>query len=308
VTVSEYLKVQAGKRRRLDRLAAGSWIYANFNVWIGHEEDNTAWDYLSETREALEEFQKAHPGKRPDAAWKALYIAEGSDWNWWYGDDHSTEKAEEFDELFRLNLMKVYKEIGEDIPPHLHVPVLRGDRAVAPSIEMRGFIHPRIDGVMTSYFEWYQGAHLDVGKSGGSMHMTEGLISTIYYGFNQDTLFVRVDPRGSFKELSGDSTLAIEIIRPFPFRVEVSLGETVSAKLLRRSDNEWTIVKEIVDVAVVDILECAVPFQDIQAKERDELNLFVSLRRGGEQIERSPWRGYITVTVPTPDFEAMMWH
>jgi len=307
VNVSEYLKVQSGKRR-LDRLAAGSWIYANFNVWIGHEEDNTAWDYLADTRDALEGFQKAHPEEKLDAAWKALYIAEGSDWNWWYGDDHSTEKAEEFDELFRLNLMKVYKEIGRDIPPQLYVPVLREDRAVSPSVEMRGFIHPRIDGIMTSYFEWYQGAYLEVGKSGGSMHMTEGLISLIYYGFNRDTLFLRVDPRGSFQDFPEGSTLSIEIIRPLPFRLDISLGETVSAKLFRRSDTGWAGVKEITDVAVVDILECAIPFRDIEAKERDELNLFVSVRKGSERIERCPWRGNITVTVPTPDFEAMMWY
>jgi alpha-amylase/alpha-mannosidase (GH57 family) len=307
VTVSEYLRIQPG-RKRLGRLAAGSWIYANFNVWIGHEEDNTAWDYLAETREALDKFQREHPGGRLDAAWKALYVAEGSDWNWWYGDDHSTEKAEEFDELFRLNLMKVYQEMGKDIPPQLYVPVLRGDRAIAPSVEIRGFINPKIDGIMTSYFEWYQGAHLEVGKSGGSMHMTEGLISAIYYGFNRDTLFIRVDPRESFQKFPGDLLVSVEIVRPSPFRIDVSMGEKVSARLLRQSDGEWTVDRENVNAAAVDVLECAIQFRDIQAKERDELNLFVAVRKGSEQLERCPWRGYISLTVPSPDFEAMMWY
>lgn len=138
--------------------------------------------------------------------------------------------------------------------------------------------------------------------------MTEGLMSTIYYGFNQDTLFLRIDPRGSFQEFPEDSVLSIEIIRPFPFRVDVPLRQKVSAKLLRRSDAGWTEVREIPDVAVVDILECAIRFRDVEAKERDELNLFVSVRKGNEQIERCPWRGYITITVPTSDFEAMMWY
>ncbi len=305
-TVSEFLELQ-GRRRKLERLAAGSWIYANFNVWIGHEEDNTSWDYLTETRDALEKFQKAHPEQDLDSAWKSLYVAEGSDWNWWYGDEHSTELAEEFDELYRLNLMKVYKELGKDAPPQLHVPVLREDRAVAPVLEIRGFIHPRIDGIMTSYFEWYQGAQLDVGKSGGSMHMTESLISRIYYGFNQDTLFIRVDPRGALEAFPEESALSIEIIRPFPFRVDIPLRKGATAKLLGRSDGEWSEIREITDVAVDEILECAVPFSDIRAKERDELNIFITVRKEGEQFERCPWRGYITVTVPTPDFEAMMW-
>jgi len=306
-TISGYLSAHR-ERNKLGRLHAGSWIYANFNVWIGHEEDNTAWDYLTETREALGEFQSMNPGRVMDSAWKALYVAEGSDWNWWYGDEHSTENAEEFDELFRQNLVSVYREMGQEAPPHLFVPVLREDRSVAPSMEIRGFIHPKIDGMMTSYFEWFQGAYLDVGKSGGSMHMTEGLISKIYYGFNQQNLFIRVDPKGPFTEFPMDALLTIEIVRPYPFRVDIPIGETGTAHLLRKSDAGWTGSKELPDIAIGDILECAIPFQDIGAKERDELNVFLSLRKGGENVERCPWRGYITLTVPTPDFEAMMWY
>lgn len=306
-TVSEFLKLQHA-RKNLSHLASGSWIYANFNIWIGHEEDNTSWDYLTETREYLETYEKTHQDISLDAAWKSMYVAEGSDWNWWYGDEHSTELGEEFDELYRLNLMKVYKETGRDIPPQLFVPVLREDKAVAPSIEIRGFIKPKIDGIMTSYFEWYQGAYIDVGKSGGSMHMSESLISKIYYGFNRDTLFVRIDPRGSFDELPEKTRLSVQIIKPFPFKLTVPLRDAKKADLFSRSDGEWILVKEVTDVAVGEILECAIPFQDIKAKEHDELNIFISVHREGEEIERCPWRGYITVTVPTPDFEAIMWY
>ncbi|HET6514925.1 MAG TPA: glycoside hydrolase family 57 protein [Thermodesulfovibrionales bacterium] len=306
-TISEFLKREK-KRRRLDHLAAGSWIYANFSVWIGHEEDNTSWDYLTEAREHLEQFRKSHPEKNLDSAWKSLYVAEGSDWNWWYGDDHSTDLAEEFDELYRVNLMKVYRETGGDVPPHLSVPVLREDRTLKPAVEIRGFVHPRIDGIMTSYFEWYQGAHIDVGKSGGSMHMTESFISRIYYGFDQSTLFVRVDPKKTFDDLPEGAHLSIHITQPFPFKVTVSLRNGAKATLFSKSDGEWRAVKAVEGVAVDEILECAIPFQDIKAKERDELNLFLSIEREGKEIERCPWRGYVTVTVPTADFEAMMWY
>ncbi|HXX53208.1 MAG TPA: glycoside hydrolase family 57 protein [Thermodesulfovibrionales bacterium] len=306
-TVSGYLGEHRG-RKKLDRLHAGSWIYGNFNVWIGHEEDNTAWDYLTETREALGEFQLVNTGRNMDSAWKALYAAEGSDWNWWYGDEHSTENAEEFDELFRGNLIRVYREMGREAPPHLFVPVLRHDRSVAPSMEIRGFVHPKIDGIMTSYFEWIQGAYLDVGKSGGSMHMTEGLISRIYYGFDRQTLFIRADPKTSFAEFPVDAILSIDIAKPSAFRVDIPVRQPGSAHLFRGNGEGWTGIKKLADIAIGDILECAIPFQDIKAGERDELNFFLSLRKDGENIERYPWRGYITLSVPTPDFEAMMWY
>ena len=306
-TVSGYLN-EHRERKKLGRLHAGSWINANFNVWIGHEEDNTAWDYLTETREALEDFLKKNPGKKPDVDWKSLYVAEGSDWNWWYGDEHSTENAKEFDELFRLNLMKVYKDMGREVPPYLYVPVLREDRAVAPSMQIRGFIRPKIDGFMTSYFEWYQGAYVDVAKSGGSMHMTEGLISRIYYGFDRESLFVRVDPRKPFNEFPEDAVVSVEIVRPSQFRLDILLRDNTAARLLRGDDSGWTIARESPDFAVADILECAVSFTDINAKEHDEINFFVSVSRGEEKIERCPWRGYISVSVPTAEFESTMWY
>jgi alpha-amylase/alpha-mannosidase (GH57 family) len=37
--------------RELKRLVPGSWIDANFNVWIGAPEDNRAWDLLAEARD-----------------------------------------------------------------------------------------------------------------------------------------------------------------------------------------------------------------------------------------------------------------
>jgi len=307
VTISEFLKHARGEH--LGKLHAGSWINANYSIWIGHEEDNIAWDYLTDTRADLQIFSEQNPDKPVAEAWQALYVAEGSDWNWWYGDEHQTETQEEFDELFRLNLMKVYKTIGQEAPANLFVPVLREDRAVAPEIIIRGFINPKIDGLVTNYYEWYQGAHLAVGKSGGSMHRAESLVSYIYYGFNQSTLFLRIDPKTSFKDFPPDMTFSINIARPFAFKADViSGGGALQAYLLEKKNGEWEKIKDITEVAMQDLLEIALPFADIKAKTGDEINLFITAYRDGEEIERCPWRGNISITVPTPDFEATMWY
>ena len=74
---------------RVDRLFAGSWINHDFYIWIGHKEDRDGWDRLHETRSWLKE-QEAAGGADAGAlekAWREIYIAEGSDWFWWYGDD-----------------------------------------------------------------------------------------------------------------------------------------------------------------------------------------------------------------------------
>ena len=46
VTIRDYLAQHDS--RPLERLFAGSWINHNFAIWIGHPEDNKAWDSLKE--------------------------------------------------------------------------------------------------------------------------------------------------------------------------------------------------------------------------------------------------------------------
>ncbi len=307
-TISGFIK-EFGRGERLDHVFPGSWINSNFGIWLGHEEDNLAWDYLAETRDKLKEIEKQNPSLDTADAWKAIYVAEGSDWNWWYGDEHSTETQEDFDELFRFNLMKVYKVAGKEVPAELFVPILRTDRGVSPTLMIRGFIKPKIDGLVTSYYEWYQGAQLDVKKSGGSMHKSESLISTVFYGFNKDTLFLRIDPKVPFAEFDEDIEFSIITSRPGGIKIAYPLkGEGNKAELFEKTNEEWKKLKEINEVAALEIFEIGIPFADLKAKEKDEINLFISVRKGGEEIERCPWRGHISVIVPTEDFEALMWY
>lgn len=307
-TIAEFIE-KFGKGREIKKLHAGSWINSNFGVWIGNDEDNLAWDYLSETHDNLTAFEKQNRNAPVEDAWKAIYIAEGSDWNWWYGDEHTTENEEDFDELFRLNLIKVYKTIGKETPPHLLAPVFRENRTVSPEITIRGFITPKIDGIVTNYYEWYQGAYLVVEKTGGSMHKSESLISHIFYGFNEETLFLRLDPKTTFDDFPPDIVFSVDIVGHSHFRINITKeGRLLTAELHKKTDSAWEKIKNLNEAAMQDILETAVSFADIDAKEKDELNIFVSIMKNGEEIERYPWRGFISITVPTPDFEAMMWY
>jgi len=308
VTVSEFLNT-VDRGTKLEYLHPGSWINGNFGIWIGHEEDNLSWDYLAGTRESLEHFQRENPDKDLDKAWKSIYIAEGSDWNWWYGDEHTTETQQDFDELFRLNLMQVYREMGKEIPAELFVPVLRHDRGITPTLLIRGFIRPTVDGLVTSYYEWYQGAQLDVKKSGGSMHKSESLIMAIYYGFDKDFLFLRIDPKIPFDEFEEGTEFSIITSKPSDIKITVPLkGKDIKATLFEKSNDDWILTRDITEVAVLDIFEIGIPFIDLKAKENDDIHLFISIRKDTEESERCPWRGHLCITVPTPDFEALMWY
>jgi alpha-amylase/alpha-mannosidase (GH57 family) len=112
VTVSEYLKTHR-VTHRLPFLATGSWIFGDFNKWMGHPAKNKAWEYLEKARALLTEEH------RKDARlMKQMYILEGSDWFWWYGDKHKY-----FDELYRIHLNNFYQLIGKKPEMDLNVPL-----------------------------------------------------------------------------------------------------------------------------------------------------------------------------------------
>jgi len=314
VTMAEYL-TDYPPRDRIGTLFPGSWINRNFGIWIGHEEDNTAWDLLNKTRRDLVEYQSSLPpedrGKYSEA-WREVYIAEGSDWCWWYGDEHSTENASEFDELFRAHLMKVYSLIGKEIPPELLVSVIREDRRVKPTVEPTAFISPVIDGEITNYFEWLSAAYLDVSKIGGTMHRAENILSHIYYGFDLKNLFLRLDTTKRLKDLQvSQITFDIRFLRPEGLMVEIRCSPAegiVRADLIKEIGNhERQVLGKITTIAAHDIIELALPFSLLNVKETDEVAFIVVVEMDDAELERWPYKGYISFNVPTPDFEAIMW-
>ncbi len=123
-TVSDYLDRNPPSAELFD-LASGSWIGADFHIWIGDPIKNKAWDLLSTTRAFLvsELKKEIHPIDRQNKAWEEIYTAEGSDWFWWFGEPNNSSSDPIFDRQFRLRLQNVYKLMGHSWPDVLEVPV-----------------------------------------------------------------------------------------------------------------------------------------------------------------------------------------
>jgi len=116
-TVSDYLK-RNPPTAELSNIHSGSWISADFHIWIGDPHKNRAWDLLGETRNFLIDRLKAkkYPEEVIARAWEEVYAAEGSDWFWWFGEPNNSAHDAMFDEQFRLRLQNVYKLLGESYP------------------------------------------------------------------------------------------------------------------------------------------------------------------------------------------------
>ncbi|MCF7805579.1 MAG: glycoside hydrolase [Candidatus Marinimicrobia bacterium] len=109
---------RAEVQRELQWLHPGSWIGADYHIWIGHPEKNAAWDALNDALNLVE--QKRQAGKDiPEKVEQAILQAEGSDWFWWYGHHNNSDHDEVFDLLFCNALRIVYEELDASLPPYL---------------------------------------------------------------------------------------------------------------------------------------------------------------------------------------------
>jgi alpha-amylase/alpha-mannosidase (GH57 family) len=191
VTVSEAIE-RHQNFNILNSLTPGSWIHANFNVWIGAPEDNKSWDYLYQARNFYDQASQHVSEEQRKLALEELLIAEGSDWNWWYGPEHHSANDREFDELYRKHLSNVYQALGATPPDYLAQPIMGGG-AQPVFVPQTHYIHPRIDGEMIRYFEWMGAAHYTADRRSGAMHGKVFLLDAIYAGIDGTNVYGRMD-------------------------------------------------------------------------------------------------------------------
>jgi alpha-amylase/alpha-mannosidase (GH57 family) len=173
----------------------GSWISANFNVWIGAPEDNRSWDYLTQARNFYDANAPQATEPQRKLAYEELMIAEGSDWNWWYGPEHHSANDRDFDELYRKHLSNTYQALGSTPPDYLAQPI-SGIVARPSFIPQTAYIHPRVAGDMIRYFEWMGAATYTADHRAGAMHGKQFLFDAVHAGIDDTFVYGRLDFRG----------------------------------------------------------------------------------------------------------------
>ncbi len=204
VTISEAIaRHKQSDFGRLQRLVPGSWINANLNVWIGSPEDNRSWDLLAEARDYYDRHSHRVSAEQRKLAWEELLIAEGSDWNWWYGPEHHSANDRDFDELYRKHLSNVYHAL-EGVPPEeLNTPIISG--VVRPSyLPQTAYVRAQVDGLVSGYFEWMGAASYTSDQRTMAMHGKQFLLDAVYAGLDADSVSGRLDfhhgvPEGAYR-------------------------------------------------------------------------------------------------------------
>jgi alpha-amylase/alpha-mannosidase (GH57 family) len=308
VRISDYLERHPAADK-LNHLFPGSWIQHNFGIWIGHPECNRAWDLLHQTRQHLVEraSQTGKSAEQLERAWEELFIAEGSDWFWWFGDSHTSAQDALFDRLFRKHLQNVYVALGEQPPSELARPISQGRRDLVHT-QPTGLLKVKINGRRT-YFEWINAGHFACRGPRGTMAMVkEGLLENLYFGFDLDRLMLRLDARGGpFRErLTEIEQLRVVFFRPEQFEVLVT-SPAQKRPIARLYQNGAPVLRSRVEAAADLIFELAVPWRSLGVSTGDSIQFCVELFQNGQSIERVPHEGAIETSVPSQDYELVMW-
>ena len=275
VTMSE---AAAGPAGLLPSIFPGSWINGDFYIWIGHRDDHRAWDQLSDARAAFDDRSGAVSPEARGRALEELLIAEGSDWFWWYGDDHSSDHDADFDDLFRRHLRNAYAALELPVPEELFATNI-STGAAPDRLEPSGLLSITLDGRDTSFLEWVGAAAPALARPGGAMHEVAAspLISAILTGRSSQALCLRLQGTALIAGLnSGDANLALVIG-----------GSEIRVLPLERS---WLAVGTIIEAAIpldrIDVRDGAIAFA-IQVRDRSDAVL-----------ETVPHGRYWTMAVP----------
>lgn len=309
-TVGEFLRDHRPSDK-LPRLFSGSWISHNFAIWIGHPEDNRAWDALHATRQFLVQQEKSgrHDPETLQRAWDEIYIAEGSDWFWWYGDDHSSALDALFDHLFRKHLRNVYTLLGEDPPGSLFTPISHAVAHRPIHEQPNSFLNVKVDGRAT-YFEWINAARYVCGNERGTMTLVaKGVLQCIWFGFSAERLLMRIDTEGGSARdrLAEGDSLRVGFVDPHDWEIVVETPSAPRPVAYINHGGEQSSNGTTVEVATGRILELGVPFGRLGLKAGDPIKFYVELLSGDSSLDRAPREGIFELTVPTPDFERIMW-
>ena len=314
-TCSEVLR-ETSFDGRLNTIFPGSWINGSYGIWIGHPEENLAWDLLAQARAAAVSGNplvaaalldgEPSADATVEAICRSLYAAEGSDWFWWYGDDHFSPHSDRFDRLFRQHLMNIYRLLGQDSPRGLLEPIKKKSPAGLIR-EPAAFIDPEINGRISDYFEWLAAGLYDLTRQGSAMHSSDRMLQSFYYGYNEKTFFFRIDGIQELHLLlhEGD-ILNLHLIHDREFRLPLKIRSD-EGLLQVRENGVWTPTSCYCNWKILRTCEVCIPLEVLHLSPKSKLFASLSLLRDNEEIGRWPSDAPLMLYYAGADIELDNW-
>jgi alpha-amylase/alpha-mannosidase (GH57 family) len=203
---------------RLYALHPGSWIDANFRIWIGQASHIRPWEVLVHTRSQL--AQRVDGGQAPvwdHPLWPGMACAQGSDWMWWKGEDFHSAESLVLDGLFAAHLDVV--EPGASA----RLRATNGQAREAfrdPSQRLR----VTVDGYRTGHYEWVGAGVWTMVGTQGAMGRSARMLREVRWGSDGHTVYLWLGLADSAGTVSMSLGVAPAVLEP---RWVCSRGQSV---------------------------------------------------------------------------------
>ncbi|MCX6640005.1 MAG: glycoside hydrolase family 57 protein [bacterium] len=300
-TFSEFAEKHPAKKI-LPPIFPASWINGSFRIWIGDPVKNLAWDRLGETAAFLDrQTAVATDTKVLEDAREHLYIAEGSDWFWWYGEPNHSVFEEEFDYLFRSNLIQIYREFGVEPPANLLEPIRVGGSRTSDSALFT--IDPVIDGKETFFYEWIGAQEIDSDDFSGAMNLVSSVIDRLFFGFTESHFCLRLDPTNAFRTMV-DLRVEVQFNKGAGLIHAIELTSFNSGEV--KIDAKEGKSAGDIQAAFDHVLELKIPFNTLPHDE-DSVPFSVRILQGNLELEKWPREGFYKCPQPTPEYLSENW-
>ena len=303
VLISDYIAADRNKKT-LNKIHPGSWINKNFNFWIGDPVKNLAWQYLNNVREDIKQILNDKPTHvNKQKVLRELYITEGSDWFWWYGEPNNSGQDNVFDFLFREHLKNAYKLLDENYPEYLDNSIIA---TAYTTSESKNIEPPHFNS------GWLFSDRIDL--IDGPVFQESKIFDNINYGFDSENMYFKLELNPNFREQDdrkpkihqfyiylknlkkkqplssirvSNKTEAIFPILKSKYHNELVitlLNNTVYPSFLSKaiSDNLWMVVDSPgCNVLQNEKIDICIPFKDIDVEPDDEVEFFFLIANMG---------------------------
>ncbi len=237
VLISEYVENDTHKKS-LNKIYPGSWIDQTFQYWIGETTKNKAWTYLKEAKDVFENFVKEN-NEHPNIpiARRELFIAEGSDWFWWYGEPNNSGQDFVFDYMFRERLKNIYTALELNPPDYLNESLIT--KIEVPFKHPIRSISPKMDGFVGSYDDWFYSGTMSL--LDGPVFRENKNVDKILFGCDNENIYFRLHVNKG----SGENSFVDRINQFYIYlRNSTNIGNRAYIRLISKTDNPYPILRE----------------------------------------------------------------
>jgi hypothetical protein len=178
-------------------------------------------------------------------------------------------------------------------------------------MEPVGLLSPVIDGRVTHFYEWRAAGYFAASSPGESMYRSEAFVSGIYYGFDLERLYLRIDPiLGNHNPPEGLQFAVHFLTAPewqIAFPVRFAEGAQQAFTLCSRGPGHARRPRNFTSIRSDRIVELSIPFAELRLHPKEKVNFCIRVEKGDQEVERYPRSGFLTVVVPDRDFENNFW-